>query len=417
MRTRSVWGSVLGIAICGLLSACAATGTMAIKDASAIHRESLVMDMHADVVLPETNAIYLASDGLSKVDPAKLREGRVGAVVMSLAVPPGPRTPEGDAAGRAEVNSKLAAVRAMAAKNADIEIARSAQQIAQLHQQGKIAIILGMQNARSLEGKLSSIDEMFASGVRIFGFNHIGHNAFSDSSRPQFDGKKGAFEVDEEHIGLSELGKQAIARINDLGGVIDISQMSNNAAIQAIALSSSPVIASHSNSWALSRVSRNLTDEEIDRIGETGGVIALAPFGAYLLDYSKPGLLDAIIKVRVEAGLPAKFSYPYELYWEIEEPQAKLEFLGKMRALIGPSSLERMVDHIDYVAQRIGVEHVAIGSDFNHGGGVPGFADASEAQNVTAELVKRGYSPLQIKMIWGENFLRVLRVAEKMAIN
>jgi membrane dipeptidase len=251
--------------------------------------------------------------------------------------------------------------------------------------------------------------------VRVFGFNHIGHTAFADSSRPLVDGDAKVFDADEEPGGLSGLGRQAVVRINELGGLIDVSQMSKNATLQAIELSRTPVIATHSNARSESDVSRNLSDEEIDRIGETGGVIALAPFGAYLLDYSKPGLLDAIIAVRAEAGLPAKYSYPYELYWEIEDTAAKLAFLGKMRALIGPSSLARMIDHIDYVSKRIGIEHVAIGSDFNHGGGVPGFADASEAENVTKALVERGYTRPQIKMIWGENFLRVMRQAEASA--
>ena len=416
MQTKVMWRKVKGGLVCAgvavSLAACVTPSETRDLNADQIHNDSLVMDTHADVVLPETNVIYLASDGLSKVDPSKLRAGGMGAVVMSLAVPPGPRTPEGDAAGRDMVNRKLAAVQAIAAQNSDIEIAATAGQIEQLRADGKIALILGLQNARSLEGKLSSLDETYASGVRIFGFNHIGHNDFADSSRPVFDGENKVFEADEEHGGLSPLGKQAVARINDLGALIDISQMSKNASIQAIKLSRSPVIATHSNVRSESDVSRNLSDEEIDLIGETGGVISLAPFGAYLLDYSKPGLLDQIIQVRAEAGLPAKFSYPYELYWEIEDSAEKLAFLGAMRTLIGPSSLSRMIDHIDYVAGRIGAEHVAIGSDFNHGGGVPGFVDASEARNVTGALIERGYSAEQIKKIWGENFLRVLAQAE-----
>jgi len=416
MRTKAMWRRVKGGLVCAgmavLLAACVTPLETGEPSAGAIHRDSLVMDTHADVVLSETNAIYLASDGLSKVDPGKLRAGGMGAVVMSLAVPPGPRTPAGDAAGRDEVNRKLAAVQAIAAQNSDIEIATTAHQIEQLRADDKIALILGLQNARSLEGKLNSLDEMYSLGVRIFGFSHIGHNDFADSSRPVFDGYKKIFEAVEEHGGLSSLGKQAVARINDLGALIDISQMSKNASLQAIKLSRNPVIASHSNARSESDVSRNLSDEEIDLIGETGGVISLAPFGAYLLDYSKPGLLDQIIQVRAEAGLPAKFSYPYELYWEIEDSAEKLAFLGAMRTLIGPSSLSRMIDHIDYVAGRIGAEHVAIGSDFNHGGGVPGFVDASEARNVTGALIERGYSAEQIKKIWGENFLRVLAQAE-----
>ena len=273
---KAASGGVLAI----LLAACS-TGTTStaplvaevpVGTASAIHRDSIVMDTHADVGLPETNAIYLASDGLSKVDPSKLRAGGMGAVIMSLAVPPGPRTPEGDAAGRDEVNRKLAAVQAMAASNADIEVATSADHIEALQSEGKIALILGLQNARSLEGKIDGLNEMHAEGVRVFGFNHIGHNAFADSSRPLFDGDAKIFEADEEHGGLSPLGRQAVIRINELGGLIDVSQMSKNATLQAIELSRTPVIATHSNARSESDVSRNLSDEELDRIGDTGGV-------------------------------------------------------------------------------------------------------------------------------------------------
>ncbi|MEO1102015.1 MAG: membrane dipeptidase [Pseudomonadota bacterium] len=171
-------------------------------------------------------------------------------------------------------------------------------------------------------------------------------------------------------------------------------------------------MATHSNARALSNVSRNLSDEEIDRIGETGGVIHIASFGAYLIDLSDEALLAEIDAVRSNAGLPAKYSYPYELYWEIDDEEAKLAFLGSMRAVLGPSSVGRMVDHIDYVVQRIGVDHVGVGTDFNHGGGIGSFTDASEAMNVTAELVERGYSEEDIGKIWGGNFLRVLRTAE-----
>jgi membrane dipeptidase len=162
-------------------------------------------------------------------------------------------------------------------------------------------------------------------------------------------------------------------------------------------------------------VSRNLSDEEIDLIAKTGGVIHLAAFGAYLVDLSDPKLLTAILKVRRDAGLPDAYSYPYELYWEIPDPEKRQSFLIAMRRAIGPGSVDRLVDHIDYIVNRVGIDHVGIGSDFNHGGGVAGFVDASEAENVTIALVKRGYSAEQIRKIWGENFLRVFRAAQNIA--
>ena len=106
--------------------------------------------------------------------------------------------------------------------------------------------------------------------------------------------------------------------------------------------------------------------------------------------------------------MPEAYSYPFELYWELEIQAEKLMFLGNMRELVGQEDVARMVDHIDYVVDRIGVEHVGIGNDFNHGGGIVGFEEADSAISVTEELLARGYTPSQISLIWGENFLRVL---------
>lgn len=379
----------------------------------AIHAQALVLDAHADIVLPSTSALYLAADGQSKVAPSKLAAGGVDAVVMAVAVGPGPRTAEGDAAARAIADEKLAAVQALVASSPEtLAIATSADGITETAGNGQIALILGFQNARAFGGDVEAIDAFYEAGIRVFGFNHIGHNDFSDSSRPVFISELGAYEQAEEHGGLSELGVAAVARINELGGVIDVSQMSKAATLDVLDNSTAPILATHSNSRTLSNVSRNLSDEEIDRIGETGGVIHIASFGAYLVDLSDEALLAEIDAVRSNSGLPAEYSYPYELYWEIEDEEAKLSFLGSMRAVLGPSSVGQMVDHIDYVVKRIGVDHVGVGTDFNHGGGIGGFTDASEAMNVTAELVERGYSADDINKIWGGNFLRVLRAAE-----
>lgn len=411
-----------------LLSACAATQTGSIAAAAApetqaalveraqeIHRQSLVLDAHADIVLPSTSKTYLGADGLSKVDPAKLRAGGFNAVVMAVAVGPGPRTTEGRMQARAEADAKLDAVSQIIAQEKNLALALSPTDVEKLHADAKTAIILGFQNARSLNGQVDTLDQYYAAGIRLFGLNHLGHNDFSDSSRPLYIAETRSYEAAEEHGGLSPLGIAAVKRINALGGMIDVSQMSKAATLQTIKLSRSPAVASHSNVRNLSNVSRNLSDEEIDLIAEKGGVIHLAAFGAYLVDLSDPELLASILKVRRDAGLPDVYSYPYELYWEIADPKKRQSFLRAMRAVIGPGSVDRLVDHIDYVVNRVGIDHVGIGSDFNHGGGVSGFADASEALNVTIALVKRGYSAEQVEKIWGKNFLRVFRAAQNLA--
>ena len=387
-----------------------------IARAQAIHTSALTLDAHADIEIPGKPSSYAGSDGLSKVAPAKMRAGGLDAVVMALAVGPMPRNTDGYAAAKALAQTKLAAVNALAADATNNTIiALSADELIAAHKEGKSALLLGFQNALILGTDVSGIDTLYNSGVRVFALTHMGHNDFADSSRTLFDGDTGTREPDAEHGGLSALGKAAITKINALGGIMDISQLSSQAALQAIELSTTPVIASHSNVRALTSVSRNLSDEEIDRIGETGGVIHVAPFRGYLYDSADPDMDTNIRVVRQESGVDEDYLYPFELYWEIDDIAVKKDFLTRISALLGPIGLDEMLDHVDYIAKRIGVDHVGIGTDFNHGSGIVGFDDASDALNVTVELLKRGYSEDDITKIWGGNFIRVWLAAEKSA--
>ena len=381
--------------------------------AKAIHASALTLDAHADIEIPGKPSSYVGSDGLSKVAPQKMRTGGLDAVVMAIAVGPMPRNAEGYAAAKAIAQTKLEAVKALADdKTNNSTIALNSDELITAHVEGKSALVLGFQNALILGTELDGINTLFNSGVRVFALTHMGHNDFADSSRTLFDGDTGIREPDAEHGGLSALGKAAVERINALGGIMDISQLSTEAALQVIELSIAPVIASHSNVRALTSVSRNLSNKEIDRIGETGGVIHVAPFRGYLFNSSDPDMDSNIRAVRKESGIDEDYLYPFELYWEIDDIDLKKDFLTRISALLGPIGLNEMVDHIDYIAKRIGVDHVGIGTDFNHGSGIEGFDDASEALNVTVELLKRGYSEEDIKKIWGGNFIRVWQAAE-----
>lgn len=411
LKSEPMVGALTG-AILFSLGACQSIAPTETRDVTEIHINAIVLDAHADIQIDTTSPLYLGADGRSKVAPDKLIAGGFDAVVMSVAASPQARTPEGDALARAESEAKLRAALALPeSMPATYALATSAAEVRANSEAGRISILLGFQNAQALEGNVDRIDELYAAGVRVFGLTHLGHNDFADSSRPKFDGETGTYEATEEHGGLSALGAAAVQRIDALGGIVDVSQTSKAATLQAIDLASLPVIASHSNVKTLSDVTRNLSDEEIDRIGETGGVIHIAAFSAYLIDLSDPDLKAQIRDVRLSAGLPETYSYPYELYWELKDDAEKITFLTNMRALVGRENVSRMVDHIDYVVDRIGIDHVGIGSDFNHGGGIVGFEEADSAQSVTAELIRRGYSDDEINKIWGGNFLRVLAAA------
>jgi membrane dipeptidase len=380
--------------------------------AADIHKAALVLDAHADIEIPGQESRYAGEDGLSQVAPGKMRAGGVDAVVMAIAVGPGPRDAQGYAEARATADAELAAVIAMTNNPANnLVLARSADELEQAHANGNGALILGFQNARILGTEVSAIDEFYNAGVRVFALTHMGHNDFADSSRPIYIGEIGAHEPVAEHGGLSELGRAAIKRINELGGLVDISQLSKDAALQVLDLSTAPVIASHSNVRHLSNVSRNLSDEELDRIGEIGGVVHIAPFRGYLFDSSDAELVAKIRVARRAAGIEEDYYYPFELYWEIDDEVAQQSFLSAVSDLLGPGSVDDMLNHIDYVVQRIGIDHVGIGTDFNHGSGIEGYGDASESLNVTAGLLERGYSQQDIEKIWGGNFVRVFRQA------
>ncbi|MBJ7438852.1 MAG: dipeptidase [Sphingopyxis sp.] len=373
--------------------------------AAAIHDRILVLDSHADVLLPSTPKRYYLGGTDSRVDLPRLEKGGVDAIVLAVAVGPGPRDAAGVAAARREADEKLARIKTLAASDpARIGLALSAADVESLSRDGKVAIVIGFQNARSIGKDLAQIDRLYGEGVRVFAFDHAGHNDFADSSRPQ------PGEPVAEHSGLSPLGKKAVTRLNDLGVLIDVSQLSTDALLQTIALSRAPVAATHSAARALVDNGRNLSDAELDAIKKNGGVVQVTPFTSYLtlIDEASRQRFAAI---RARYGLAADYASTYDGSEALPEAR-RSAYLDEISATRSKANLSEFVDHIDYIAKRIGWQHVGIGTDFDHGAGVTGFDSAAEAPNVTRELLRRGYTEDQVAAIWSGNFLRVLRAAE-----
>ena len=414
----------LAVALCGAFTlsgfaAVASTHSEPLSDmqllrkAQTLHEQILTFDAHADIEIPGKPSMYVGADGLSKVAVDKMHQGGLDVVAMAVAVGPLPRNEKGFAEARRIAHEKLAAVVALT-ENADqpIQLVKSSDALVAAVGDGQRAIVLSLQNALIFGDDVAAIDHFYAQGVRMFALTHMGHNEFADSSRPLFNAETGMREAPAEHGGLSAKGRTAVQRFNELGAVIDISQLSTEAALEVISLSRTPVIASHSNARALTNVSRNLSDAEIRKLAQRGGVIHVAPFAGYLFDSQNPEVDAGIRTLRRKAGIDEDYLYPFELYWEIGDASVKTEFLTGVRGLLGPISLDTMLDHIDHIVALVGVDHVGIGTDFNHGSGIPGYIDASDSLNVTLGLLQRGYSESQIGKIWGGNFLRVWREVE-----
>jgi membrane dipeptidase len=367
----------------------------------------LTLDSHVDVLVPGAASEYGPAQK-NQADLDELRRGGIDAVAFAIAVGPGPRTTEGIAAARAEADAKLALIQGFIKDNsAHVTLALTARDVRRIHREGKIAVIESFLNARSVGANLDGIDDFYKAGVRLFGFVHAGNNDFADSSRP-------IGEPAQEFHGLSPLGKQAVAKLNQLGIIIDISQLTPDGVLQTLALSKAPVVASHSDVRSLVDNTRNLSDRELDAIKANGGVVQVTPFNPYVIS-PPPDYHEKLQALRAQFGLTANFpsgSIGFIQGSEALPTERRQAFLRQAAALYPKASVKDYVDHIDYIVKRIGIDHVGIGTDFNHGAGVVGFQDESEAPNVTRELVRRGYDESKIAKIWGGNFLRVFDQVE-----
>ncbi|MFL1417056.1 pyoverdine-tailoring dipeptidase-like protein PvdM [Pseudomonas fildesensis] len=400
-----------------------------IKQANEMQDRLLSFDSHITVPLDFGTAGNEADkDGSGQFDLAKAARGRLSGAALTIFGWPeiwnGPNAPHKPTDGfveearhEQEVRYKIISGMVRDFPN-QVAIAYTPDDFRRLHGEGKFAIFISMLNAYPLGNDLNQLDLWTARGMRMFGFSYIGNNAWSDSSRPLpfFNDSTDALE------GLSEIGQQAVHRLNDLGVIIDVSQMSTKALEQVAHLSRTPMVASHSAPRASVDIPRNLSDKELQLIKNSGGVVQVVGFPAYLRPLSQP-TQDKLNALRARFDLPPlpnlamalmpgdaiiaawpeqKFGqYAQGLYGILEEePKASLKDWG---------------DAIDYTVRKIGIDHVGISSDFNDGGGIEGWENVGDVRNVTAELIQRGYSEADIAKLWGGNFLRVWDQVQKAA--
>jgi len=372
--------------------------------AAPLAAQTLTIDPHLDLPASASRPGWTGlSDPSSQFDLQRARKGGLSAAAIALFVPQGPRDPASLASAQAQLRARDAAIHAIVDRHPDrAALALSPADVRRIAASGRFALIESLLNAWPLGDDLNQIDHWYGRGVRIFGFVHAGHNQFADSSRPalQFGDRP------EENHGLSPLGKAAVRRLNDLGILIDVSQLSDTAFDQVLALSRAPVIATHSDVRSLVDTSRNLTDAELDALKAKGGVVAINAFSAYLRPRS-PETLKAIADLQRSYGLSAAGGTSLTAEKQAEYDRRFHDIVGKEPK----ASVADLVNAVDYAVRRIGIDHVALSSDFNHGGGVVGWSDESELPNVTAELGRRGYSANDIEKLWSGNVLRVWQAA------
>jgi len=324
----------------------------------------ITIDTHDDInIINFTDSLNYSMDTDTQVNLPKMEAGGLDVAWFVVYTGQGSLDEEGYTAAEDNAISKFDAIDRLVNEYApdQIELALSSDDVRRIYAKGKKVAMIGVENAYPMGLDTSNVRKYWERGARYVSLAHNGHSQFSDSNTGEFDGTA-------LHNGLSDLGKEVVDLLNYYGVMIDISHPSKEAIKQMIELSKAPVIASHSSARALRDHPRNLDDEQLNWVKENGGVVQTTALGSFLTDRKDP-----------------------------------------------PPNMEDFVDHIDYMVEKIGIDHVGISSDFDGGGGIVGWKDASETMNVTKELRERGYSDSEIEKLWGGNLLRVLDEVQAIA--
>ena len=324
----------------------------------------VTIDTHIDINVENfTDSLNYTMNTDTQFNLPNMIEGELDVAWLVVYTAQGELNDEGYKAAYENAISKFDAIDRLVNEYApdQVELALSSEDVSRILAEGKKVIMIGVENAYSMGLDTSNVEEFWKKGARYVSLTHNGHNQFSDSNTGEFDGTT-------LHNGLSDLGKEVIELLNYYGIMIDISHPSKEAIRQMTELSKAPIIASHSSARALRDHPRNVDDEQLNWIKENGGVIQTTALGFFLTDREDP-----------------------------------------------PANMDDFMDHIDHMVEKIGIDHVGISSDFDGGGGIVGWEDASETMNVTNALRERGYSESEIAKLWGGNLLRVLDEVQEIA--
>ncbi|HYZ33533.1 MAG TPA: membrane dipeptidase [Crenalkalicoccus sp.] len=329
-----------------------------------IHGATLTLDTHIDIRWPDPPDPM--AEGPMCVDFPKMARGGLRAAVFVAYVPQGMRDAAGHAAAAERAEAMLHHIRGRADGQAR-RFCATPEELEACFAARATGVLSAVENGYAMGRDLGAPARWRALGACYLTLTHDGHNELADSARP----RSALGDATSQHGGLSALGRQAIAELNRVGIMVDVSHVSQPAMLQAAELSRSPVVVTHTACRALREHPRGLDDGQLDALREVGGLAQITAVPAFL----------------------------------------RAPFFGNP----SNASVETLVDHVDHAVRRIGIAHVGISSDFDGGGGVSGWQNAAETRGVTAALAARGYDAGAIGLLWSGNFLRVWRRAMEVA--
>jgi membrane dipeptidase len=333
-------------------------------------------------------------DPEAQLDLKTLRESGITASFFAAYVPPFYAN-----RGAAQfAHRAIDLIEAEVARNAGVlRLCSDSDGIRAAKRDGKTAIMIGVEGGHAIEDSLVTLRELYRRGARYLTLTHVNTNNWCDSS-----GDAG------RHGGLTDFGREVVRAMNDMGMIVDISHVSDNAFFQVIETTRVPIVATHSSCRALCRHPRNMTDDMLRTLAGNGGVCMINFFSAFLNDRVAEAIMHATKRVRTPESAGGTEELPDDATdWD--------EFLKWFNALGAPvAAFEDAIDHIVHAAEVAGVDHVGIGSDFD---GVPalpeGLQTAAGLPRITARLLERGLSESDVEKILGGNFMRVFEQVER----
>lgn len=427
--------SVVCLAGLVLLSACGGqsnndademmTEEQLVAKAEGIHERVITLDTHDDIntdnFVEDRN---YTMDLDNQVTLPKMVAGGLDVAWFVVYTGQGDLNEEGYAKAYENAMDKFAAIHRLAEDIAPdkIELAYTSDDVRRINAAGKKVAMIGIENGYPVGMDVANVKKFADLGGRYMSLSHNGHSQLSDSNTGERDSVW-------LYDGISDLGKEVIVEMNKWGMMIDVSHPSKEAMRDMIELSKAPIIASHSSARALCNHSRNLDDEQLMWLKENGGVVQTVAFSSYVSTEKNNANREAWRAV--EDSIAVAMGFERMQRSEVrklsdEEIQAYMAKFMELREKAKPFAdqvnsispavdVADFVDHIDYIVNLIGLDHVGISSDFDGGGGVYGWDDASETFNVTLELVRRGYTEEEIGKLWSGNLLRVLDEVQQLA--
>jgi membrane dipeptidase len=370
--------------------------------AKQLHFSSIVLDTHAD-----TTQLFFTQDydfakrntGGSQLDIPRMREGGLNAQFLSIFIDAAIMGPPAVQKALDQIDAIRTVVRD---HPQDLLLAISADDVRRAHSQHKIAILMGMEGGHMIGNDIRMLQIYSLLGVRYLTLAHFKNDEWADSSTDK-----------PAHNGLTGFGKDVVREMNRQGILIDISHVSDKTFYDALEVSKTPLIASHSSVRAISNHPRNMSDEMIKALAAKGGVIQINYEQNYLSDeYRKAYAANAGDVSKADEQFKKECGDDFICIGKAQQQQLeKLQAEGKLPRV----SWEKIIEHIDHVVKLVGPDHVGLGSDFDGADMPDGLKDCSQLPKITESLVRKGYSDADIQKILGGNILRVLTESERVA--